>query len=100
MARLTSIDLHRLVFENKRPLFVCVALKADCILRRRSPHLVGLDRAVDVMAIAALDQPFIHAMMERHVELRFLLQMAPIAKLGLGLYEQKLRCCGVVRRMA
>ena len=84
----------------KGPLLVRVALEADRILCRGSPHLFGFHRAVDVMAIAALDQPFIHAMMERHIELRFLLQMAPIAKLGLGLYEQKLRCCGVVRRMA
>ena len=100
MARLASIHLHRRVLEHKRPLLVRVTFKANRILRGGSPHLFGFHRAVDVMAIAALDQPFIHAMMERHVELSFLLQMAPIAKLGLGLYEQKLRCCGVVRRMA
>ena len=36
-------------------------------------------------------------MMERHVELRFLLEMACVAKLGLGLDEQKLRFLRVVR---
>ena len=38
--------------------------------------------------------------MKRHVELRFLLEMAPIAKLGLRLYEQEIRFFTVVRRMA
>ena len=39
-------------------------------------------------------------MVKRHVELRFLLQMAGVAKLGLGLDQQKLRLFCVVRRMA
>ena len=100
MAGLTSVDLHRLVFEYKGALLVRVALEAHRVLRGRSPHLVGLYRAVHVVAIAALDQPFVHAMMERHVELRFLLEMAPVAKLGLRLYEQEIRFFTVVRRMA
>ena len=100
MAGLTSVDLHRLVFEYKGALLVRVALEADRILRGRSSNLVGLYRAVDVVAIAALDQPFVHAMMERHVELRFLLEMAPIAKLWLGFNEHKIRFLTMVRRMA
>ena len=52
------------------------------------------------MAIAALDQPLVHPMMERHVELRFLLEMACVAKLRLRLNEQELRFLRVVRRMA
>ena len=97
MAGLTSVDLHRLVFENKRTLLVRVALEADRVLRGRSPHLVGFHRAVHVVAIAALDQPLVHSMMERHVELGLLLEMAPVAKFGLGLYEQKIRFFAVVR---
>ena len=76
MARLASIGLYRLVLENKRTLLVRVALEADRILRGRSPHLVGLYRSVYVVAIAALDQPFVHSMMEGHVELSFLLEVA------------------------
>jgi len=97
MAGLTSVDLHRLVFENKRSLLVRVALEADRILRGRSPHLVGLYRSMYVVAIAALDQPFVYPMMKWHVELRFLLEMAPVAKLGLGLYQQEIRVFTVVR---
>ena len=100
MAGLTSVDLHRLVFENKGALLVRVALEAHRVLRGRSPHLVGLYRAVHVVAIAALDQPFVHAMMEWHVELGFLLEMAPIAKLGLGLSKHEIRFFAMVRRMA
>jgi hypothetical protein len=96
---LASIDLYRLVFKRKRSLFIGVALEADRILRGGSPHLFGSHRAVHVVAIAALDQPFIHAMMEWHVELGFLLEMAGIAQLRLGLDEQKLGFGSVVRRM-
>jgi len=99
MARLASIGLYRLMLENKWPLLVRVTLEADRILRRGSPHLFGGHRAMHVVAIAALHQPFIHPMMERHVELGLLLEMARVAKLRLGLYEQKLRLFCVVRRM-
>jgi hypothetical protein len=90
MAGLAPVGLHRLVLEYKRSLLVRVALEADRVLRRGSPHLLGTDRPVHVVAIAALHQPFIHPVMERHVELRFLLKMAGKAKLGLGLDQQKL----------
>ena len=100
MARLASIDLYGLVLENKRPLLVRVALEADRVLCGGSPHLFGAHRAVHVMAIAALHQPFIYPVMEWHVELRFLLEMAGVAKLGLRLDEQELRLLRVVGRMA
>ena len=76
MARLASIDLYGSVLVHKRSLLVRVTLEADRILRGGSPHLLRLHRTVHVMAIAALHQPFIHPMMERHVELGFLLEMA------------------------
>ena len=58
------------------------------------------DGAMRVMAIAALDQTLVHAMVKGHFELRLLLQVAPVAKLGLRLDQQKLGCRGVMRRMA
>jgi hypothetical protein len=100
MAGLASINLYRLMFENERPLLVRMTLEADRILRRGSPHLFGFHRSVYIVAIAALDQSLIHPVMERHVELRFLLEVAAVAKLGLGLHEQELRFCGVVWRVA
>lgn len=77
-----------------------MALEADRILRGGSPHLLGFHRSVHVVAVAALDQPFVHAMMEWHVKLGFLLKMAGIAQLGLGLYQQELGFGRMMRRMA
>src|SRR3984957_13314350 len=39
MAGLTSVDLHRLMLENKRPSFVGVALEAERVLAGRDEHL-------------------------------------------------------------
>lgn len=78
-----------------------VALKADRILRGRShPYLIGKRRTMHVVAVAALNQPFVDAMMKRHFELRFLLQMAGVAKLRLRLRQQELARLGMVRGMA
>lgn len=76
VAGLTSIDLYGCVLEHEWSLQIRVTLEADRILRGRSSHLLGLHRTVHVVAITALDQPFIYSMVERHVELGFLLEMA------------------------
>jgi hypothetical protein len=100
VTRLASIHLDGRMLEDKRTLLVDVTFEADRVLRRGRPDLFWTYRSVRVMAIAALDQPFVHAMMERHVELGLLLQVACVAKLRLGLYEQELGFFGMVRRMA
>ncbi len=87
VARLASIDLHGRMLVDKRALLVGVALETDLILRGGSPDLLRAHCAVGIMAIRALDQPFVHAMMKRHVELGFLLEMASVAKLGLSLNQ-------------
>ena len=99
MARLASINLYRLMFENERPLLVGVTLEADRILRRGSPHLMGPRSPVRIVTVAALDEAFINSMMEWHIELSFLCQMARVAKLGLSFYEQKFFCCRMMGRM-
>jgi hypothetical protein len=73
------------MLEYKRSLLVCVAFEADRVLRCRAPHLLWSNRAVWIVAVRALDQPLIDAMMERHLELWLLLQVAGIAELRLGL---------------
>ena len=100
MAGFTTVGLNGLVLKHKRPLLVRVAFEADLILRRGCPDLFRLHRAVDVVAITALDQSFIHTMMKGHFELSFLLKVARVAKLRLRLYEQKIRFFTVMRRMA
>jgi hypothetical protein len=99
MAGLATIDLYRLVFEYKRSLLVGVALEADRILRRGSPHLMGPSSPVRIVTVAALDEAFIDSMVEWHIELSFLCEMAGVAKLGLSFYEQEFFCCRMMRRM-
>ena len=84
MAGLTSVDLHRLVFENKGALLVRVALEAHRVLRGRSPHLVGLYRSVHVVAIAAAQQAFIHLVVEGHRKRRLDAGVAAVAERRLG----------------
>ncbi len=100
VAGLASLDLYRLVLEYIGPLLIGMALVADKILGGRGAHLFRLHRPVDVMTVATLNQTFIHAMVERHVELRLLSEMARIAKLGLRLCEQKIRIAAVMWRVA
>jgi len=88
------------MFKDKRTLDVRVALEADRALLRRHPYLLRQHRAVRVMTIIALDQPFQYAVPKRHIELTFLRQMTRKAQLRLGLREQKFFRSGVMSRMA
>lgn len=100
MACLASIDLYGRMLVHKRPLLVRVALEADRILRGGGLHLLGLDCAVRIVAVRALDQTFVHTMMERHVELRLLLQMTCVTKFRLRLDQQVFFFHCMVRGMA
>jgi hypothetical protein len=60
-----------------------VAARADGVLICSGTQIVVAEGAVRVVAIAALDEPFIHAMMEWHIESRLYIRVALIAELGL-----------------
>ena len=100
VARLAAIHLYRRVFVDKWSLLVDVAGKANGVLRGRRAHLLGANRSMNIVAVAALDQAFIYAMMKRHRELRLLVQMAGITKRGLRFDQQEFLGFRVVRRMA
>ena len=100
VAGLAAVDFNGSMLVHKRALLVRVALEADGILRRGSPDLLGADRPVRVVAVAALDKALIHAVVEGHFELGSLLEVAGVANLGLRLHEQKVRIFPVVRRVA
>jgi len=85
VAGLAAIDLDGRMLVYKRALFVGVAFEADGIMARRGTNLLRSHRSVYVMAIAALNQSFVDAVVERHLELRLLLRMASVAQLGLRL---------------
>jgi hypothetical protein len=99
MAGNTAIHFDGCMLIDEGSLLVRVAFKADSVLRCGSAYLLGLYRAVHVMAIAALDESFIYPMMERHIELGFLLKMTRVAQLRLGLHKQKFAFFGVMGRM-
>ena len=100
MARLASFDLDGRVFEHIRPFLFRVALEADRILRGGSPHLLRFHCTVYVMAITALDQPFVDAMMKGHFELGPLLEVARVTELRLFLLQQEFFGLRMMRRMA
>ena len=91
---------YRLVLEDEWPLLVDMARETDRILCRRGPHLLRSNRAVHVVAVRALNQAFIHAMVKRHLELGLLLQMACVAELRLRFHQEKLFGLRMVRRVA
>lgn len=90
MARLATFHLHGFMFENKWAALVGVTGKADRVLRCRGSHLLRSDRPVRVVTVSTLDQTLVDAMVKWHAELGPLLQMAGVAKLGLGLYQEEL----------
>src|SRR3984957_19169725 len=90
VAGLAAVNLYGLVLEYKRPLLVRMACEADRILRGRGSHLLGPHCAVRIMAVSTLDEPFVHSMMERHVEFGLLRQVARITKLGLRLHQHEM----------
>ena len=55
-----SLRLHRHVLKDERSALIHVALGADHVLIGRGPQVVVLEGAVHVVAVAALDQAFVH----------------------------------------
>ena len=87
-----SLPLDRGMFEDKRPARLRVALGADRVLVGGGPDVVVAEGAVNVVAVAALDQALIHPVMEGHVERRLHIGVALEAELRLrGLQQLRLR---------
>ena len=80
VARHTRFGLDRGMLVNPRPTNVRVALGANLVLISRGPQVVVPEGTVHVMAVAALDQTLVHAMMERHAERWLDVTVALIAK--------------------
>jgi len=99
VARLAAFRLNGLVLKHERTSLIGVARVANRILRRRGSHLLCRYRSVRVVAVAALNQPFVHPMVKGHAELRFLLKMTGVTKLRLSSYQQEFLGLRVMRRM-
>ena len=82
-----ALCLDRGVLVHKRPTHLRVALGTDQIRVISGAQVALLECAMHVVAICALDQAFIHLVMERHVECRFGVGMALEAESGLRSLE-------------
>jgi len=90
----------RLVLIDKRPLLVHVALVANFILPNRRAQLLSFESPMRIVAITALDQPFIHPVMKRARELRSYIQVAAVAELGRVFLQKEFSRFRVMRGMA
>ena len=68
------------VLVNERSTRLGVALGADRVLIRSDLEIGGLERAMDVMAVVARHEAFIHLVVEGHRELRLDAGVAAIAE--------------------
>ena len=103
MGRVTTaaaLGLHRYVLIDEWALLVGVALHADRVPTGHGPQLSQGGRAMDIVAVAALDQTFIYSMVIglREVGLRGC--MTSVTEVGLCTNEEMLRFFGVVGRVA
>lgn len=64
-----TFRLHRLVLIYERPLLVLMTLEADLVLCRRGTQLSGVETAMRIVAIGALDHAFVDLVVPGHVEL-------------------------------
>jgi hypothetical protein len=78
-----ALSLHWYMFKNERPLLVDVALHTDRVPTRHGPHLSDCGRAMDVVAVAALDETFVYAMVIWLREVGLGGNMASVAEFGL-----------------
>ncbi len=100
MAAHAAFGLHGLMLEDERSLFVDVACEANRIPGGRRTELLAHEPAVGIMAIRALNEPFVHPVVERHVELRLDVEVAAVAKGRLALDQQKPILVCLVGRVA
>lgn len=76
------------VFKHERPTGFCVAFGADRVLIRGVLQVRPVERPVRIVAIRALRDAFVHLVVEGHRELGFLIAVALIAEVGLGVLQE------------
>jgi len=100
VARRATLCLHHKVLIHKRPCRLAMALRADRIHLCRRTEILAIERAVRIVAIRALHQPFLYLVVERHIELRLRFRMALQAEFRLLSLQQLLACLAVMNAVA
>ena len=91
-----ALDFDGGMLKDERAALFAVTLEANRILRGCRTQLVLRGAAVNVVAIRALDEALIHAMMERLHELSLFGLVARIAQSGIFLSQQFFVDLGIV----
>ena len=95
-----ALDFDGFVFEHERSGLVGMAFEANRVFCRGGAQLTGEKAAVLIVAVGALDEAFVHTMVERPVELLLLIEMAGVTQGRLAGFEQELALFCVMRIMA
>ena len=94
-----ALCFHGQVLEDKRSLFVGMAFDANRVTSGVIPNLPQRSRAMEIVAVGALHQPFVHAVVKGLGKVRLGGGMAAIAEARLALRQQMLRFLGVMGRV-
>ena len=87
MTTAAALSLDRYVLIDERSLLVSMAFATNRVPGRQGTHLMNGGRAMDVVAVAALDETFVDSMMIRLSEVGFGSCMTPVTELGLRPYK-------------
>ena len=93
----TALGLYWNVFIDEGPHLVCMAFSANRIPARHGSYLPESGGAVNIVAITAVDETLIHAMVIGLGEISFRRGVAPVTEIWLVLHKQVLRFLGVMR---
>ena|SRR5947207_3442614 len=83
-----AFSFYRSMFPRERPCLVCMTVKADHVLGGGGTQLVGQESTVLVVAVGAVDQAFIHPMVEGLGKIRLDFQVAAITERRLGGFQK------------
>ena len=78
-----TFGLHHPMLIYEWSSLIRMALEARCVLRCSGAKLSRRKSSVRIVAVAALDQPFVDAVMKRARELLLRFQVAAVAQLRL-----------------
>ena len=89
-----ALESHGRMLESEWSTFVAVTLEAAGLIPGEGLQHAGPETSMRVVAIRALHEALVHAMLERQGELRTHIQMAAFAQVGLRLGEPPLGRAG------
>lgn len=93
----TTLGLHGHMLIYKRSLFFGMALDTNCVATGHGPHLAEGGRAVDIVAVTALDEAFVDPVVIRLCKVGLRGYMTSVAETGLCLNEKVFRFLGMMR---